>query len=116
MDLMHDPACELETFADGLKLGRALDDQGFSWYEDPYRDGGISPRSHRKLRQQLDTPILQTEHVRGLEPITDFVATESTDFVRRDPEYDGGITGAMKRAKVAEGFRLDVEFHAHRPA
>ena len=26
MDLMHDPACELETFAGALKLGRALDE------------------------------------------------------------------------------------------
>ncbi|QLG27354.1 mandelate racemase [Halorarum halophilum] len=116
MDLMHDPACELETFADALELGRALDEEGFFWYEDPYRDGGISQHAHRKLRQMLDTPILQTEHVRGLEPATDFVATESTDFVRSDPEYDGGITGAMKRARVAEGFGLDVEFHAPGPA
>jgi L-alanine-DL-glutamate epimerase-like enolase superfamily enzyme len=116
MDLMHDPACELETYADALKLGRALDEEGFFWYEDPYRDGGISQHAHRKLRQALDTPLLQTEHVRGLEPATDFVATESTDFVRADPEYDGGITGAMKRAKIAEGFGLDVEFHAPGPA
>jgi L-alanine-DL-glutamate epimerase-like enolase superfamily enzyme len=116
MDLMHDPACELETFGDALKLGRALDEEGFFWYEDPYRDGGISQHAHRKLRQQLDTPILQTEHVRGLEPYTDFIDAESTDFVRADPEYDGGITGAMKRARVAEGHGLDVEFHAPGPA
>jgi L-alanine-DL-glutamate epimerase-like enolase superfamily enzyme len=116
MDLMHDPACELETFGDALKLGRALDEEGFLWYEDPYRDGGISQHAHRKLRQQLDTPILQTEHVRGLEPYTDFIDAESTDFVRADPEYDGGITGAMKRARVAEGHGLDVEFHAPGPA
>jgi L-alanine-DL-glutamate epimerase-like enolase superfamily enzyme len=116
MDLMHDPACELETFADALKLGRALDKEGFFWYEDPYRDGGISQHGHRKLRQQLDTPILQTEHIRGLEPATDFVANEATDFMRADPEYDGGITGAMKRTRVAEGFGIDVEFHAPGPA
>jgi len=116
MNLMCDPACEFETFADALQVGRALDEQDFYWYEDPYRDGGISQHGHRKLRQQIDTPILQTEHVRGLEPFTDFIATESTDFVRADPEYDGGITGAMKRARIAEGFGLDVEFHAPGPA
>ena len=116
MDLMCDPACELETFADALKLGRTLDEYGYLWYEDPYRDGGISQHSHRKLRQQLETPILQTEHVRGLEPFTDFIATESTDFVRADPESDAGITGAIKRARVAEGFGLDIEFHAPGPA
>ncbi|GGM63391.1 L-alanine-DL-glutamate epimerase-like enolase superfamily enzyme [Halarchaeum rubridurum] len=116
MDLMHDPACELETFADALKLGRALDEEGFFWYEDPFRDAGISQHAHRKLRQKLDTPILQTEHVRGLESKSDFAASESTDFLRADPEYDGGITGAMKVARVAEGFGIDTEFHAPGPA
>ncbi|WP_433633965.1 mandelate racemase family protein [Halomicrococcus sp. NG-SE-24] len=116
MDLMMDPACEYETFADALTVGRACDAQEFFWYEDPYRDGGISQHSHRKLAQKLDTPLLQTEHVRGLEPHTDFVANEATDFVRADPEYDAGITGAMKVANVAEGFGLDVEFHAPGPA
>lgn len=116
MNLMLDPACEYETYGDALRVGRACDEQGFFWYEDPYRDGGISQHAHRKLRQQLETPLLQTEHVRGLEPFTDFIATESTDFARADPEYDGGITGAMKRARIAEGFGLDVEFHAPGPA
>ena len=116
MDLMLDPACEPPTFGDALKIGKACDEAGFFWYEDPYRDGGTSQHGHRKLRQLIDTPILQTEHVRGLEAHTDFVATESTDFVRADPEYDAGITGAMKIARVAEGFGLDVEFHAPGPA
>jgi L-alanine-DL-glutamate epimerase and related enzymes of enolase superfamily len=116
MDLMTDPACELETFGDALRVGRACDEQGFFWYEDPYRDGGVSQHAHRKLRQQIETPLLQTEHIRGLEPHTDFIENEATDFVRADPEYDGGITGAMKIARVAEGFGLDVEFHAPGPA
>lgn len=116
MDLMLDPACEYETFGDALKVGRACDEQDFFWYEDPYRDGGISQHGHRKLRELLDTPLLQTEHVRGLEPHTDFIANNATDFVRADPEYDAGITGAMKIVNVAEGFGLDVEFHAPGPA
>jgi len=116
MDLMIDPACAPETFADAVAIGRACDEQEFFWYEDPYRDGGVSQHGHRKLRELLDTPLLQTEHVRGLEPHTDFIATDATDFVRADPEYDAGITGAMKIARVAEGFGLDVEFHAPGPA
>mgnify|MGYP000058944339 CR=1 FL=1 len=116
MDLMLDPACQYETFADALQVGKACDEENFYWYEDPFRDAGISQHAHRKLGQKLDTPILQTEHVRGLEPHTDFIANEATDFVRADPEYDAGITGAMKVAHVAEGFGLDVEYHAPGPA
>jgi len=116
MDLMLDPACQYETFADALKVGRACDEAGFFWYEDPYRDGGISQHAHRKLREKLDTPLLQTEHVRGLEMKSDFAAGDATDFVRADPEYDAGITGAMKIARMTEAFGLDVEFHAPGPA
>ncbi|MFB6136945.1 MAG: enolase C-terminal domain-like protein, partial [Halobacteriaceae archaeon] len=116
MDLMLDPACEYETWHDALKVGRACDEYDYMWYEDAYRDSGTSQHGYRKLRQALDTPILQTEHIRGLEVFTDFLATESTDFARADPEYDGGITGAMKRSRIAEGFGLDVEYHAPGPA
>jgi len=116
MDLMLDPACEYETFADALEVGRACDEEGFYWYEDPYRDGGISQHAHRKLAENLETAILQTEHVRGLEPKAHFVAGDATAFVRADPDYDGGVTGAMKTAHMAESFGLDVEFHAPGPA
>lgn len=116
MDLMIDPACEPNTFLDALKIGRACDEAKFLWLEDPYKDTGISQQGHRKLRQLINTPILVTEHVRGLEQHVDFIASEGTDLVRADPEYDGGITGAMKIAHAAEGFGLDVEIHAPGPA
>ena len=116
MTLMLDPACELRTFADTLAVGRACDEAGFFWYEDPMRDGGWSQFAHRKLRQFIKTPLLQTEHVRGLEPKADFIVNDGTDFVRADPEYDLGITGTMKIAHLAEAFGLDVELHAPGPA
>ncbi|GHJ40917.1 enolase C-terminal domain-like protein [Streptomyces sp. TS71-3] len=116
MDLMIDPACEYETFADALKVGRACDEAGYFWYEDPYRDGGVSSFAHRKLRQLIRTPLLLGEHVRGLEAHVDQILAEGTDFVRADPDYDGGITGVMKIAHAAEGLGLDVEIHAAGPA
>ena len=116
MDLMLDPVCEYETFGDALRVGRACDDLDYFWYEDPYMDGGRSQHGHRRLRDLLDTPLLMTELVRGVEPHTDFAAAEATDFLRADPEWDGGITGAMKIARVAEGFGLDVEYHLAGPA
>jgi L-alanine-DL-glutamate epimerase-like enolase superfamily enzyme len=116
MTLMLDPACELRTFADALYVGRACDEWNYFWYEDPFRDSGVSAFAHKKLREMIDTPILQTEHVRGLEPKADFIIAGGTDFVRSDPEYDMGITGAMKIAHLAEAFGLDCEVHASGPA
>jgi L-alanine-DL-glutamate epimerase-like enolase superfamily enzyme len=115
LDLMIDPACEYNTFADAIKVGRACDEANFLWYEDPFKDGGISQQAHRKLRQLIKTPILIGEHVRTLEPHVDLMVSESTDFVRADADYDCGITGVMKIAHAAEGFGLDVEIHAPGP-
>lgn len=118
MDLMIDPACEYETWAHALKVGRACDEEGFFWLEDPYKDGGVSIFGHRKLREKIDTPLLQTEHIFGLEQHVDFIVNGGTDFVRTGVYEDGGISGVMKVAHAAEGFGLDVELHggglAHR--
>jgi len=116
MDLMLDPACSYKTFADAVKVGRACDEEGFFWYEDPFRDGGISQFAHRKLRQLIKTPLLLTEHITSLESKVDFALADATDFLRGDLAYDGGITGTMKLAHAAEGLGIDVEIHSPGPA
>ena len=112
MDLMWDAACKYETLADAIKIGQALDEAGYYWYEDPYKDTGMSAFGHKKLRQLVKTPLLMTEFVRMLEPHVDFALAEGTDFLRADPDFDGGITGVMKIAHAGEGLGLDVEIHA----
>jgi L-alanine-DL-glutamate epimerase-like enolase superfamily enzyme len=116
MYLMVDPACQLRTFLDALYVGRACDEANYFWYEDPYRDSGVSAVGHRRLREKLKTPILVSEHVRGLEQKADFIIQGGCDMVHADPEYDMGITGAMKIAHMCEALGLDVQFHACGPA
>ncbi len=116
MALMLDPCCVYDTFADALSVGRACDEEGFYWYEDPMRDGGVSLYAHKQLRSMLKTPLLQGEHVHLVEAHADMAAANATDFWRADPEYDGGITGVMKIAHAAEGYGMDVELHIAGPA
>jgi len=116
MTLMLDPACQLRKFSDALHVGRACDEGDYFWYEDPFRDNGKSAFAHKKLREMIKTPLLITEYVRGIEPKADFIIAGGTDYVRVDPEYDHGITGAMKIAHLAESFGLDCEVHACGPA
>jgi L-alanine-DL-glutamate epimerase-like enolase superfamily enzyme len=116
MDLMLDPACEYDTWGETLKVGKACDEADFFWYEDPFKDGGISAFAHKKLRELIKTPLLLGEHVRHLETRMDFVLAGGTDYVRADAYYDGGITGLMKVAHAAEALGLDVEIHAPGPA
>lgn len=115
-DLMLDPACEYNTFADTLKVGRACDEARFLWLEDPMKDGGISMQAYRKLRQLIRTPVMIGEHTRGFETHTDLLVAEATDLVHMDPNYDMGITGCMKIAHAVESFGCDVQCHAPGPA
>ena len=114
--LMLDPASHLRTFADALAVGLACDEAKFFWLEDPFRDTGVSQSAHRLLRQRIATPLLIGEHVRGLENKADFAVAGATDFVRVNPDYDMGITGALKVGFMAEALGLDVEVHSAGPA
>jgi L-alanine-DL-glutamate epimerase-like enolase superfamily enzyme len=116
MALMYDAASELKTFADAIYVGRACDEAKYYWYEDPFMDAGWSPHAARQLKEHVRTPLLLTEHVRGLEPKAPWITERATDFLRTDPDYDMGITGAMKVAHLAEAFGLDCEIHAAGPA
>jgi L-alanine-DL-glutamate epimerase-like enolase superfamily enzyme len=116
MALMIDPACMLQTFADALHLGHACDEAKCFWYEDPFADMGTAIHAHKRLREKLRTPLLLTEHVRTLEAKLPWLTEGATDFLRADPEYDGGITGVMKHAHLAEAFGVDVELHGAGPA
>lgn len=118
MALMLDPAGAFNTFDDVLKVGRACDQARYMWYEDPFRGGGFSRFAHVKLRELISTPMLMGEHVRGLEAKADTIHSGATDYVRANANADGGITGVMKIAALAESYGLDVELHggglAHR--
>lgn len=116
MRLMVDPACQLRTYLDALYVGYACDEANYFWYEDPYRDSGVSAIGHQRLREKLKTPILVSEHVRGLEQKANFLLAGGCDMIHADPEYDMGITGAMKIAHFCEALGLDVQMHACGPA
>lgn len=114
MDLMIDPGCEYLTFTDALKVGRACDEAGYLWYEDPMMDGGTAELGHKRLRELIKTPLLQGEHIYGLEAKTNLITSGATDIARGDVQHDG-ITATMKLAHVAEALGLDIEIHLGGP-
>ena len=114
--LMIDPACMLETWMDALTLGQVADEVNCLWYEDPYKDAAVSAFGHQRLREKLKTPLMISEHVRGLEQKASFLVNGGCDMIHADPEYDMGITGVMKIAHFCEAMGLDVQLHAVGPA
>ena len=114
MDLMLDSFNWYQTFADALKVGRACDEAGFFWYEDPYSDGGWTPWPHARLREMIQTPLLQGEKVKTMEQRMDLILQKATDFIRGDVGQQG-LTGTMKLAHAAESVGMDIEPHTAGP-
>lgn len=115
MDMMIDPYCLFPTFADALKIGRACDEAGFFWLEDPYSDGGVTPFSHARLRELIQTPLLQGEQVATVEQRMALVLEKATDYLRADLGRHG-LTGSLKLAHAAEAVGMDIEPHRSGPA
>jgi L-alanine-DL-glutamate epimerase-like enolase superfamily enzyme len=116
MDVMVDLSCKLRTYLDALYVGRACDDNACLWYEDPFRDSGVSVIGNRMLRENLKTPLMVSKHVRGPEQKAAFALAGGCDIINTDPEYDLGITGVMKIAHFAESIGMDLQVHGCGPA
>ncbi|GAC67672.1 enolase C-terminal domain-like protein [Gordonia soli] len=115
VELMLDPACVFDSLSDAIFVGKACEESGFRWYEDPIRPTGLGAFQHRKLREALNIPILQTEHVAGPEAKADFLLAGGTDLLRVDVHYDLGITGALKTIHFGESLGVTTEMHAPSP-
>ena len=97
-------------FPQAMRVGRAIEELGFLWFEDPLHDQDIT--SYVKLRQKLDIPIMATEYpAGGLESYAPWIMLQATDYLRGDVAVKGGITTLMKTAHLAEAFRMNYEIH-----
>jgi L-alanine-DL-glutamate epimerase-like enolase superfamily enzyme len=93
-----------------LKVGLAIQEMGFKWYEDPLADEDIL--SYVKLRQKLNIPILATEYpMGGLDTYPIWIQQQATDYLRGDIPAKGGLTTMLKTAHLAEAFHMNYEVH-----
>jgi L-alanine-DL-glutamate epimerase-like enolase superfamily enzyme len=107
--LMLDAAWSYE-YETALRVGRAIEELGFYWYEDPLAHQDIY--NYVKLRQKLDIPIMATEApAAGLDSYTAWLTERATDFLRGDVAVKGGITTLVKTAHLAEAFHMKYEIH-----
>jgi L-alanine-DL-glutamate epimerase-like enolase superfamily enzyme len=109
VDLMLD-ANHWYRRVEALRLGRALDELGFTWYEEPMEEASI--QSYRWLADQLAVPVLGPE-VAGGKHFTraEWLAAGACDILRAGVTDVGGISPTMKVAHLAESFNVDCEIH-----
>ena len=93
-----------------LRVGQAIQELGFHWYEDPLAGDDIF--NYVKLRQQLHIPLMATEHSPGgFTAYAPWLVHQATDYLRGDVAVKGGITAVMKTAHLAEAFHVNYEIH-----
>jgi mandelate racemase len=116
VQLMVDIA-ETWSFHQAVTGGRALQDAGIVWLEDPVNHQDEAGLAH--LAQTLDVPVTGGEHLYGLAPFARLMETRAVDVAIIDLARVGGITPWLKVAAMAEAKSIPVaghvipEVHAH---
>ena len=97
-------------YTDAISVGRAIEEMGFYWYEDPLVEEDIY--SYAKLNQKLDIPIMSTEYAPGrFYGMAPWITQYATDLLRGDVAITGGITPLVRLCHMAEGFNMNCEIH-----
>jgi L-alanine-DL-glutamate epimerase-like enolase superfamily enzyme len=110
MTLFADPAADW-TLEHAIRVGRALEDLDYRWFEEPFRDWNFT--KYRKLTRALDIPVAATEALAGGPcGVAQAIVAGEIDIVRADPGWKMGITGTLKVAHLAEAFGLNCELHS----
>jgi len=98
-------------YESSLRVGRAIEDLNFYWYEDPLVEEDIY--NYKKLAKKLDIPIIATEYIPGrFYGISEWITQNATDIIRGDVVAMGGITPLVRLAHLAEAFNMNCEIHS----
>ena len=95
--------------ATAMSTGRALQDAGICWLEDPVDHRNLAGLS--RLSASLDVPVAAGERLYGLDPFRRTLAARAVDVAIIDVARAGGITPWLKIAALAEAHGIPVAGH-----
>lgn len=108
-DLMFDGSAGWD-YVEALEFGKAIQDLGFLWYEEPMREFHLG--SYTKLCEKLDIPVLAAETSDGVHwNMATWIENRALDMTRVSSFYKGGFTGSMKIAHMSESFNMRAQVH-----
>lgn len=106
---MLDPVA-LYNHQQALRVGRAIEELGFYWYEEPLHDADI--HGYIELSRALDIPVLALESLPGGPyGVAEYLTRHAVDMVRSDVSWKNGVTGLLKTAHLCECFGVNCEIH-----
>ena len=97
------------SLAQALERGRALDQQGIYWLEEPIRHDDYA--GNATLVRELKTPIQIGENFSESAAMAMALAAGAADYVMPDLERIGGVTGWLRAAALAATHRIEMSSH-----
>lgn len=107
-ELMVD-ANQAFDFAEALRRGRAYQDLGCRWYEEPLPAADTA--GHIRLAEKLDLPIATGENRYGQESFRDLIAGGGVGVVQPDLRRAGGVTDCHEIGLLAAAFNIPYASH-----
>lgn len=101
-------ANNLYSVGGAMRVGRALEDLGYAWFEEPVQHYHVSAMG--EVAQRLDILVSAGEQTYTLQALKDLI-NAGVRMVQPDPIKMGGITGMMQCASLA--FAHGVQFVPH---
>jgi mandelate racemase len=97
------------TQPEAIRRGRALDDEGIAWIEEPVRADDF--RGAAAVAAQVRTPIQIGENFNGPYEMELALSLGASDLVMPDPQQIGGVTGWLRAAALAQMAGLPCSSH-----
>ena len=97
------------SVAEAIRRGRALDDEGLYWIEEPIRHDDYLGCA--RLSRELKTPVQIGENFSQPQAMAQSLAANASDFVMPDLERIGGVTGWMRAAAMAAAGGIEMSSH-----
>jgi mandelate racemase len=94
---------------EALRRGRALDEQGLAWIEEPIRHDDY--RGAARVARELATPIQIGENFSQPYALEEAIAAKACDLAMPDLERIGGVTGWLAAARIASEAGLKLSSH-----
>ena len=97
------------TVNEAIRRGRALDDEGLYWIEEPVRQDDYAGCA--RIAHEVRTPIQIGENLPNTFEMQKAIEAKAAEFYMPDVQRIGGVTGWLRAAALAQAHGLDMSSH-----
>ena len=97
------------TVNEAVQRGRALDDEGLYWIEEPVRHDDYG--GYARIAAEVQTPIQTGENLVDTFEMAEAIAARSVELVMPDVQRIGGVTGWLRAAALAHAHGIEMSSH-----